>query len=94
MDLISNPMGGPLFKTDICGNLLWTESSFWYHHSLEQDSDGIIWFPGTMALFRRKGKILQGISWVDDAIIGLTQNGEVVAKESVAELLFRKQGDR
>ena len=69
--LISNPMGGPLFKTDICGNLLWTESSFRYH-SLEQDSDGIIWVQGTMWPYSDfVAENITGQGWVDDAIVRL-----------------------
>lgn len=76
----------PLTKVDVCGEVEWINDSSLFHHAVERDAEGTVWLsskfdppsvPGVHPKYFR-----------DDAITGVSPEGEVIFKRSVAALLL------
>ncbi len=91
----------PLFKTDICGNDLWVNDKYKFHHSLEIDHDKNVWVTGTLnkidptiynnlSIIRdlRFGETERAL-FADDAIIKINpKTGKVIYVKSIISILF------
>jgi hypothetical protein len=75
----------PLVKVDICGELVFQNDDFKFHHSIESDLEGNLWVPGKF----KKSSILEfDPRYVDDAIVKLSPSGKVLYHKSVTMALF------
>ena len=85
---------GPLFKIDLCSNLLWINDEEVFHHSKELNHENDIWSVGYLNPTSRlmKNIIFKDVN--DDAIIKINTNGKIIYKKSVNEILIEnKKGD-
>lgn len=68
-----------------CGQPLWSNAAFAYHHSTETDHAGNLWVPGAAQTS------IEGQGWdhrlVDDHIVQLSPDGDVLYAKSVLEML-------
>ena len=85
---------GPLFKIDLCSNLLWINDEEVFHHSKELNHENNIWSVGYLNPTSRlmKNIIFKDVN--DDAIIKINTDGKIIYKKSVNEILIEnKKGD-
>ena len=85
---------GPLFKIDLCSNLLWINDEEVFHHSKELNHENDIWSVGYLNPTSRlmKNIIFKDVN--DDAIIKINTDGKIIYKKSVNEILIEnKKGD-
>ena len=80
----------PLIKIDYCSELVWQNQEERFHHAIEVNAEGDIWLPTHMypygAMERYVGSDVD--SYLDDAITKVSQDGEILFKKSVSELLI------
>jgi hypothetical protein len=74
----------PLFSVDSCGNLLWKNSDFAFHHSLETDSEGNYWSAGVLD----KTHPIYGQGFIDDMVVKVSPRGKTLFSKSVLEILI------
>lgn len=74
----------PLYKVNKCGRLLWSNSDFAYHHSLEKDHEGHYWIPGTNDAIHP----IYGEGFYDDFIVKISPQGKVLFRKSVTDILL------
>jgi hypothetical protein len=76
----------PLERIDICGNNIWINEEYAFHHAIEQDHEGNFWVSG-----RNKNNSQKGHNdWFDyweEFIIKVTPDGRIAYIEEAAELL-------
>ena len=85
---------GPLFKIDLCSNLLWINDEEFFHHSKELNHENDIWSVGYLNPTSRLMKKIIFKDVNDDAIIKINTNGKIIYKKSVNEILIEnKKGD-
>ena len=85
---------GPLFKIDLCSNLLWINDEEVFHHSKELNHENDIWSVGYLNPTSRLMKKIIFKDVNDDAIIKINTNGKIIYKKSVNEILIEnKKGD-
>jgi len=83
----------PLFKIDFCSNLIWMNDEEIFHHSLMLDHKNTIWAVGQM---NPKSKYVEKYyvpkynnqDFVDDSIINISNDGKILFKKSVTEILI------
>lgn len=83
----------PLRKINACSELVFQNYQHVFHHAIETDEDGNIWVPAYLYpqslpkdKIGRKNPMNEG--YKDDAIIKLTNTGEVIFKKSVSEIFI------
>ena len=81
----------PVFRIDICSNLIWFNTDEISHHSLMKDSDGNIWTGGTMNMKSKYVKKYQIKDYEDDSIIKFDKNGKILFNKSVTEILIENK---
>ena len=83
--------GQPLRQIDHCGNLVFQVADNIYHHSIEIDSENIIWAPAYLYPYslpaNRVGKELS-TKFQDDAIVKISPAGQVLYKKSVSQIFI------
>jgi len=83
--LTVNSSGGALYQVDACGDPIWSNSRFSYHHGLEADADGTFWAVGT------RPTAIEGQGWDDtlrdDHAVQVSPDGRVLYAKSVLEIL-------
>ena len=86
--LISDSGYAPLFKIDICSNLVWLNDEEIFHHSKMLDHNNDIW---TGAQFNPHSKYVRKFSipgYQDDSIIKLNIDGKILYHKSITEILI------
>jgi hypothetical protein len=92
-----NVMFSPLFKINICGEDLWINKNYQFHHSLELDHENNIWVSSTFngidqSVFENLSIIRKGKSFSDDAIIKIDpETGKVLFAKSVSSILLENK---
>ena len=82
----------PLFKIDICSNLLWINDSDFFHHSIEKDHDNNLWVGGQIRPHSKK--YIKGLNideYLDDSIVKFSSDGEIIFNKSVTEILIENK---
>tara|TARA_B100000575_G_C23139434_1_gene662752 strand:+ start:1885 stop:3237 length:1353 start_codon:yes stop_codon:yes gene_type:complete len=83
----------PLIKIDHCSNLVFQNNHNRFHHSIETDIDGNIWFPSVMypqsLPIEKVGRdIIEDLGYHDDAIVKLSPDGEILFEKSVSQIFI------
>ena len=83
----------PLIKIDHCSNLVFQNSHNRFHHSIETDIEGNIWFPSVMypqsLPIEKVGRdIIEDLGYQDDAIVKLSPDGEILFEKSVSQIFI------
>lgn len=96
--LISDSDYSPIFKIDICSNLIWINQESIFHHSKMLDHEKNIWVPARMFPYSKlvKGTYKNFGEFEDDAIAKIDSNGNIMLIKSVSEILLENKiiGDR
>lgn len=82
--IVLQGMHSPMLEFDLCGELVWEEPSYVYHHSIEMDADGNYWVPGQI---EPPTVDIGGAEFMDDGIIQISPDGEVLSEKSVIAIL-------
>ena len=80
----------PLFKIDICSNLIWLNQEEQFRHKISLDQDDNIWVSSLMYPYSKyiaEYKKSYGL-YYDDAITKISQDGEILYIKSVSEILI------
>ncbi len=83
----------PLRKIDICSDLVFQNSHYRFHHSIETDREGDIWVPSRLYPQTLPPKIVgrdikdEG-GFRDDGIVKLSPTGEIIFVKSVSQILI------
>ncbi|MEM6534637.1 MAG: arylsulfotransferase family protein [Pseudomonadota bacterium] len=81
----------PLYRLDACGNEVWRNTSFAFHHSLEQDHAGNFWVPGTgLDPLNTDGfdpKMTTFENFRNDHLVQVSPDGETLFAKSVLDML-------
>ena len=86
--LISHSEYTPLFKIDICSNLVWLNEEEAFHHSLEFDHEKNIWVPIILNPYSKYvDQKTNQLGFYDDAIVKINTKGKILFKKSVIEIL-------
>ena len=83
----------PLFKIDICSNLIWLNQEEQFRHKISLDQDDNIWVGSLMYPYSKyisEYKKSYGL-YYDDAITKLNQDGEILYIKSVSEILIENK---
>ncbi len=89
--LISNSDYAPLFKIDLCSNLIWLNDEMKFHHSKMLDSDNNIWVGGQINNNSNKKylpKNFDNKQFSDDAIVKINSDGNILYKKSITQILI------
>lgn len=89
--LISESDRKPLFKIDLCSNLLWINDEEVFHHSKMLNHEGDIWVGGIKnpkSKFLKKFEINDLNSYWDDSVIKINVDGKILYNKSVTEILI------
>ena len=83
----------PLRKIDACSNLIFQNAKDLFHHSQEIDIDGNIWassyiYPQILPSRNVGRNTPSERGYMDDAIVKLSQNGEILYEKSISEILI------
>lgn len=83
----------PLRKIDACSNLIFQNAKDLFHHSQEIDIDGNIWassyiYPQILPSRNVGRNTPSEGGYMDDAIVKLSQNGEILYEKSISEILI------
>ena len=90
--LVSHSESAPLFKIDICSNLIWINQDERFHHSIELSNNNFIWVPSSMYPYSTiVGNYIDDYGFYDDAITKVSQDGEILFIKSVSEILIENK---
>ena len=90
--LISHTEYSPLFKIDLCSNLVWLNEEEAFHHSIMQDHEKNIWVPSIMYPYSKYvNQKTKKLGFFDDAIVKINSLGEIIYKKSVIEILIENK---
>ena len=83
----------PLRKIDACSNLVFQNTHDIFHHSIETDIDGNIWapshiYPQSLPIEKVGRNITGKVSFLDDAIVKLSADGEILFEKSVSQIFI------
>ena len=83
----------PLIKIDHCSNLVFQNNHNRFHHSIETDIEGNIWFPSIMypqsLPIEKVGRdVIEDLGYQDDAIVKLSPDGEILFEKSVSQIFI------
>ncbi len=81
-------MYGPVYKIDLCSNLLWINDQEKFHHSQMLDYEGNIWIGGEMNPKSKYIKKFHIKDYADDSIIKINTDGEILFNKSITEILI------
>lgn len=86
--LVSDSNDSPLFRIDLCSNLLWINDKETFHHSKMIDHENNIWVPGKKDPYSKYVKQYHHTNkFNDDSIIKVNYDGEILINKSVIEIL-------
>lgn len=83
--VVTQGMGTPLFKLDVCGKLMWAQADEMFHHAIQADSAGNIWVPAYLE--PKQVSLGRDSDFHDDAIVKVSPTGEILFRKSVIELM-------
>ena len=87
--LISHSEYAPLFKIDICSNLLWINQEEKFHHSIELDEQQNLWVSSQMYPYSTVvSNFIDDFGFSDDSIAKMDLNGKIIFTKSVSEILI------
>lgn len=87
--LISSTQYSPLFKIDICSDLVWVNQEERFHHSIMGGNDEQILLSLQMFPYSEYvKKFIQNFGYQEDSIAKLNKNGKITFKKSIVEMLF------
>ena len=90
--LISHSEHSPLFKIDICSNLIWINQSEKFHHSVMKGNDDNILVSSQMYPYSKYiSKFKEDYSFKEDAIAIVNLNGKITYNKSISELLIENK---
>jgi len=90
--LVSHSENAPLFKIDVCSDLVWINQDERFHHSTEESNDNSIWVPTSMYPYSTiVGNYINDFGFLDDAITKVSQDGEILFTKSVSEILIENK---
>ena len=90
--LVSHSENAPLFKIDVCSNLIWFNQDERFHHSIELSNNNYIWVPSSMYPYSTiVGNNIDEFGFLDDAITKVSQDGEILFIKSVSEILIENK---
>ena len=90
--LVSHSESAPLFKIDVCSNLVWINQDERFHHSIELSDDNSIWVPSSMYPYSTiVGNYINEFGFLDDAITKVSQDGVILFTKSVSEILIENK---
>ena len=96
--LIADSDYSPIFKLDICSNLMWINQEKIFHHSKMLDHEGSIWVPARLFPYSElvNNHYRNFGEFEDDAISKIDVNGNILFIKSVSEILLENKiiGDR
>lgn len=83
----------PLRKISFCSDLIFQNTHYKFHHSIETDSDGNIWVPSRLypqsLPSRMVGRDTQEDGgFMDDAIVKLSSDGKIIYEKSVSQIFI------
>ena len=84
----------PIFKLDICSNLIWVNDKQLYRHKITNDYNNDIWTGALMypySEYIKKNKAESFGLFDDDAISKLSQDGKLLYSKSVVEILIENK---
>ncbi len=84
-ELVFHFRSSPLYKYDVCQNLIWTNTDFAFHHALERDQDGNYWTPGNYLGELRFDDVDE--KFHDDFLVKVSPEGEVLYAKSGMDIL-------
>tara|TARA_Y100000816_G_scaffold279349_1_gene251534 strand:- start:2363 stop:3700 length:1338 start_codon:yes stop_codon:yes gene_type:complete len=81
------------FKIDFCSNLVWINDEETFHHSKMLDHQNNIWVAGQLRPFSKhiKENVRNDPNFRDDAILKINDEGKILYKKSVAEILIENK---
>lgn len=81
--------GGPLFKIDVCSDLIWMNQDYAFRHALNFDEDETIWAMTVMYPYSKHvSKFREEYGYRDDAITKLNKEGKIIYNKSFIEILI------
>ena len=85
--------GTPLRKINACSDLVFQNTHDIFHHSIETDIDGNIWssthmYPQSLPIEQFGRDIPEDGGYYDDAIVKLSQDGEILYEKSISEIFI------
>ena len=90
--LISHSEYAPLFKIDICSNLLWINQEERFHHSIEKDEDQNLWVSSQMYPYSTVvNNFITDYGFSDDSIAKVSADGKIIFIKSVSEILIENE---
>ena len=81
-DLLMKDHQSVLFRISPCGDEIWRETSGLYHHSSEQDAEGMLWVPSYSEPSSVKGALPD---LRDDLLVQLSPDGKILYSKSLIE---------
>lgn len=83
----------PLYKIDLCSNLIFQISKDKFHHSIETDIDGNIFvpshlYPQSLPIKKVGRKDINDGGFLDDAIVKLSPTGDILFEKSVSQIFI------
>jgi hypothetical protein len=83
----------PLIKIDHCSKLVFQNKHNRFHHSIETDIEGNIWFPSIMypqsLPIEKVGRdTFEDLGYQDDAITKLSSDGDILFEKSVSQIFI------
>lgn len=83
--VVTQGMHTPLLKYDLCGNLIWANAEYVFHHSIERLPDGSYWVPIEM---EPKTVSIGDAAFHESGISHVSPDGEILEVTSVAQILI------
>ena len=81
----------PIFKIDFCSNLEWINDKERFHHSIMLNHEKDIWIGGQFEPHSKFVKKFQLENFSDDSIVKINNDGEILFKKSVLEILIENK---
>lgn len=86
--LIASSEYSPLFKLDLCSNLLWINDEERFHHSKMIDHNGNIWVSAQLFPYSQLvSKYMKQYGFRDDSISLISPQGKILFNKSVSSIL-------
>ena len=86
--LIFKDHGSPLVRIDACGNVLWSETSARYHHSVEMSGTDAVWTGSGSPPRKLRPELKVDDGFQDDAPAEVSLDGKVLRVISLTDLLI------
>lgn len=85
--VVTQGMGSPLLKFDVCSRLVWAQAEDMFHHAIERDREGNVWVPSYIE--PKRVTIGRDEDFFEDAVTKVSPKGEILFQRSVIGILER-----